>query len=121
MLNLRHKFQCPHFLSDIIDLSFVLGYKDCELRLGDIESQYEEYLMNTESALECSKKVHSLRPSAIGMTWSANSRNCYSEMGSIENNTSDSFGCLSCKTCTFRKYSFKVLYFHTLFRNPDIF
>ena len=85
---------------------------NCDLRLGDMNSMHEEYLKDTETALECSKQAHVLRPSAIGMTWSGNSRNCFAEVGVIENTTSDTSGCLSCKTCSFSKL---IVYFNLKF------
>ena len=84
-----------------INIIILKGFKDCALLRGDMNSEYEEFLKDTNSAVECSRQVHALRPSAVGMTWAANSRNCYAEIGSSEAVTTDSFGCLSCKTCSF--------------------
>ena len=68
-----------------------------------MDSGEEEYLKDTDTAIECSRDVHALRPSAVGMTWSSNSKNCYAETGYSETSATDSFGCLSCKTCPFGK------------------
>ena len=72
-------------------------------------SENEEFLKDTDSAVECSRQVHVLRPSAVGMTWAANSHNCYAEIGPSEDITTDTFGCLSCKTCSFSKQTFDIL------------
>ena len=74
-----------------------------------MDSGEEEYLKDTDTAIECSREVHVLRPYADGMTWSSNSKNCYAEMGSSETSTTDSFGCLSCKTCPFGNLKFHCL------------
>ena len=76
-----------------------------------MDSGEEEYLKDTDTAIECSREAHVLRPSAVGMTWSSNSKNCYAETGSSETSNIDSFGCLSCKTCPFGNL---IFYFYRL-------